>query len=159
MSRFLVYLGRMIIIVLGFMAASLAASAFLNLVIVGALDVTAEEMPWVITGGAVFTIPFIALFAAYFAFIPAMIVLVFAEILGKRDWLFYAIAGGVTALIVAGVLWQRAGPDNAITTDIRFTMAMIGSGLVGGIAYWAVAGRMAGNWLVRSGKDPTSPAP
>ncbi len=48
----------------------------------------------VATGSFIFSIPFVALFVAYFAFIPAVPAIVIAEILGKRDWLFYALAGG-----------------------------------------------------------------
>ena len=33
--------------------------------------------------------------------------------------------------------------------DPRFWAAMLGGGISGGIAYWLVAGRLAGNWRAR----------
>ena len=47
--------------------------------------------------------PFVALFIAYFAFIPAIPAILLGEILGKRDWLFYALAGAVVAAVVIGM--------------------------------------------------------
>ncbi|KQU74327.1 hypothetical protein ASC75_21375 [Aminobacter sp. DSM 101952] len=153
MSRFLLYLGKFAHMVLGYLAASLAAGAFLNLVFLGAAGLMAADMPPdVATGSMVFTIPFTALFVAYFAFVPALVVMLLAELLGKRDWLFYALSGGFVALVFLGFAYQ-SGDQGFAYRDPLLPVSIIGSGLVGGIAYWFVTGRFAG------ALRPTSPAP
>lgn len=153
MSRFLLYLGKFAHMVLGYLAASLAASAFLNVIFLGAAGLMASDVPpEVATGSMVFTIPFTALFVAYFAFVPAVVVMLLAELLGKRDWLFYALAGGFVALVFIGFAYQ-SGEGGFAYRDPLLPMSIIGSGLIGGIAYWFITGRFAGTL------NPTSPAP
>ncbi|AWC21584.1 hypothetical protein CO731_01036 [Aminobacter sp. MSH1] len=153
MSRFLLYLGKFAHMLLGYLAASLAAGAFLNVVFLGAAGLMASDMPpEVATGSMVFTIPFTALFVAYFAFVPALVVMLLAELLGKRDWLFYALSGGFVALVFLGFAYQGGDPGFAYR-DPLLPVSIIGSGLIGGIAYWFVTGRFAG------ALHPTSPAP
>ena len=155
MSRVLVYLGKFAHMVLGYAAASLAASAFLNIVVLGVVGFFAPDMPpEVASGSMVFTIPFIALFVAYFAFVPAVVVMLLAELLGKRDWLFYALAGGFVALVFIGFAYQ-SGEGGFAYRDPLWPVSILGSGLVGGIAYWFVTGRFAGGLK----DNPTSPAP
>jgi hypothetical protein len=148
-SRIFVYLGRFALILVGYAIASLAASAFLHVVTLGPLRFTADEMPAVVMGSVVFSIPFVALFVAYFAFVPAIPAILLAEILGKRDWLYHAISGALVALVVVAFFRGAAAPGNNAVTDPRFALALIGGGLCGGIAYWLVAGRLAGNWRER----------
>jgi hypothetical protein len=163
-TSILVYLFRFAVIILGYAVAALAASAFLNLLSIGAVDWRPDEMPWV-AGSVLFTIPVVALVVGYFAFIPAVPAILLAEVLGKRDWLFYAIAGAMVAAVVVGFLWQSSWPlpDNAYpgqglapvhpaVGDAGFVLMVIGSGIVGGVAYWLTAGRWAGGWR-------NSPAP
>jgi hypothetical protein len=153
MSRMLVYLGKFAHMVLGYAAASLAASAFLNLILLGAAGLMAADMPpEVATGSMVFSIPFVALFVAYFAFVPAVVVMLLAELLGKRDWLFHALSGGVVALVFIGFAYQN-GDIGFAYRDPLWPVSIVGSGLVGGIAYWFVTGRFAG--ALR--ENPTSP--
>lgn len=143
MTSILVYLFRFAVIILGYAVSAFAASAFLNLLSIGALDWRSDEMPWVVAGSVVFTIPMVALLVGYFAFIPALPAILLAEVLAKRDWLFYAIAGAVVAAVVAGFLWQSSWPiaDDAYPGE---GLMIIGSGIVGGAAYWLTAGRWAG---------------
>ncbi|ODT06892.1 MAG: hypothetical protein ABS58_09585 [Mesorhizobium sp. SCN 65-20] len=155
MSRFLLYLGKFAHMVLGFAVASLAASAFLNVILLGAVGFFAPDIPEEVAGSSlVFTIPFIALFVAYFAFVPAVIVMLLAELLGKRDWLFYALSGGFVALVFIGFAYQGGDPGFSYR-DPLLPVSIIGSGLIGGIAYWFVTGRFAGGLK----ENPTSPAP
>ena len=106
----------------------------------------------------VFTIPFVALFVAYFAFLPAVVAILAGEIFAKRDWLFYAIAGGVVAAIVIGFIRGTAETGGEAVADVNLALALIGGGMCGGIAYWLVAGRTAGSWWPAR-EDITSPAP
>jgi hypothetical protein len=149
MSRVLVYLGRFALILAGYAIASLAASAFLYVVTLGSLGFTADEAPAVVMGSIVFSVPFMALFVAYFAFLPAIPAILLSEILGKRDWLYHAISGAVVALVIVVVIRGAADAGNQAITYPRFALALIGGGMCGGIAYWLVAGRLAGNWRAR----------
>ncbi len=146
MTRVLIYLARFALILAGYAVASLAASAFLHVVSLGALGFTREEAPAAVIGSIVFSIPFVALFVAYFAFLPSIPAILLAEILGKRDWLYHAISGAVVALVVLGFIRGAAETGNDAVTDPRFALALIGGGMCGGIAYWLVAGRLAGSW-------------
>jgi hypothetical protein len=145
-NRVLVLLGRCILVLFGYVFGALAASAFLNLVIIGLLDFTPEELPWALTGSTLVSVPFVAMVIANVAFVPAMAAILIAEILGKRDWLFHTLAGAVVAAIVAGFLGQDSIEGGRAIADPYFTVVLIGGGLVGGIAYWTIAGRYAGAW-------------
>jgi len=161
MNRVLAYLVRFAVIIAGYAVASLAASAFLNTVFFASAGFTVEGAPMVATGSLLFSIPFVALFVAYFAFIPSVPAILLAEILGKRDWLFYAVAGGIVAVIVLGFFWQAAdemylvaealaeagqAETRSVMADPGAALLMIAAGMFGGIGYWLVAGRSAGSW-------------
>jgi hypothetical protein len=156
LTRVLVYLGRFALILAGYVAASLAASAFMHLMFLGAQDWQSGQLPAVVAGSLVFSIPFVALFVAYFAFLPTVPVVFIGELFGRRGWLFYAMGGVFVGACVIGMLWYAAEPtavgeaiepSDPTLHEPRFVGLMIGAGIVGGIAYWLVAGRLAGSWL------------
>lgn len=162
MSRILAIIVRLFVMLAGYLAAALAASAFLHLLILGSLGFTAEQMPSVVGGTIVFSIPFIALFVAYFSLIPAIVVLLIAELLARRDWLTYTIGGAAVGIAVAALYWQGSLPNagelgladprpdgNPALTSPAFHALVVGGGAVGGLIYWLVAGRFAGNWQRR----------
>jgi hypothetical protein len=157
MDRVVVYLFRFAVIIVGYAFASLAASAFLNVVFLGAAGFSAADAHMVATGSFVLSIPFVALFVAYFAFIPAAFAILAGEILAKRDWLFYAVAGGVVAVIAIGVMRGAADAGSEAAGGPDFALALVGSGMCGGLGYWLIAGRTAGGW--RGRPDVISPAP
>lgn len=157
MSSVFAVLVRFVVITLGFAAAALAASAFLHLLFLGAQDWSADQVPAVLAGSLIFSVPFVALFIAYFALLPAAVVIVMAELLGRRDWLTYALGGGLVGLAVAAFFWQAARPiaggtefdpaaADPILADPAFAAMLIGGGITGGLAHWLVAGRSAGSW-------------
>jgi hypothetical protein len=144
MSRVLAHLLRCAIILLGYCVACLGASAFLHLIAIGwaglePRDAGASE---VVLGSFLFSVPFVALFVAYFGFIPAAAVILVAEVLGRRDWLFYALGGGIVGAIFIAFV-QSGDPDFALV-DTAPMLAIVGAGMVGGIFYWLSAGRWAG---------------
>jgi hypothetical protein len=175
MTRILLIIVRLFVMLAGYLAAALAASAFLHLLVLGSLGFTADQMPGVVGGTIVFSIPFIAIFVAYFAFMPAIVVLAIAEILARRDWLTYAIGGAAVGIAIAALYWQgnlpnarelgiaEPQPDGGpALTSPAFHAMMVGGGVVGGLIYWLIAGRFAGNWRRRRdalAAPPTSPAP
>lgn len=159
MNRVLAYLIRFAVILIGYAAASLAASAFIHVIFFATAGFNADEMPALATGSFVFSIPFVALFVAYFGFIPSAAVVLAAEILGRRDWLSYAIGGCIVAAVFLGFVHQNADPDFEVTGSAAMA-AVIGAGMVGGIFYWLSAGRWAGGWRdAKKPVPPTSPGP
>lgn len=161
MTLFLRILGQLLLILVGYAAASLVASAFLHLIFMASAGFEAGETPVLVMGSIVFSIPFVALFVAYFAFLPAAVAIGIGEILGARDWLYYAIAGGVAGAAVVALFWfyvppsmdlepGAAAPRDPLVENPYVLFTLIGSGLLGGIAYWAVAGRLAGGWKTRA---------
>ncbi|PBB88108.1 MULTISPECIES: hypothetical protein [unclassified Mesorhizobium] len=145
MRRLITYLVRFAVILIGYIVASLAASAFLNVLFLAHLGYTPQHPEPAATASLYFSVPFVALFVAYFAFIPAAAVILIAEVLGRRDWLFYALGGAVIALVFLGFVYHIAAANFEVT-ETRAGLAVIGSGMVGGIFYWLSAGRSAGRW-------------
>ena len=146
MTRVVAYLVRFVVILIGYAVASLAASAFLNIIFLAYLGFTPEHAAQpATTASLMFSIPFVSLFVAYFAFMPACIVILVSEILGRRDWLFYALGGALVAAVFLGLAHQ-SGDSDFVATDTHAIMVVIGSGMVGGIFYWLSAGRWAGSW-------------
>src|SRR5690606_21874944 len=106
-----------------------------------------------------FSVPLVSLFVAYLAFIPAVPAILLGEALGKRDWLVYAIAGAGVAAVVIGFMNTTADTGYDIVSDPAFALAIMASGMCGGIVYWLVSGRSAGNWRGRIESETTSPGP
>ena len=165
MTVFLRILGQLLLILVGYAAASIVASAFLHLIFMSSAGFEADETPVLVMGSIVFSIPFVALFTAYFAFLPAVVAIGIGEILGARDWLYYSIAGGVVGACVIALFWfyvppsldlepGAIAPRDPLVENPYVLFTVIGAGVIGGIAYWAVAGRLAGDWRSRA----TSPA-
>lgn len=69
---------------------------------------------------------------------PAIVAVLIAEMFTIRSWVYYAVAGALTALLPWALL--PSGVDGAIfsATDI------LACGFVGGLTHWLVAGRGAG---------------
>lgn len=155
MNRLVAYLIRFAVILIGYVVASLAASAFLNIIFLASLGYAPEHAHPTATASLYFSIPFVALFVAYFAFMPAAIVIIVSEIFSRRDWLFYALAGAVVAAVFLGFV-HRTADANFDVTDTTAVLAVVGCGMVGGIFYWLSAGRWAGSWRQAAA---TSPAP
>ena len=169
MSRLLIYIGRFAVILVGYGVAALAASAFLHLMALAAAGLQPGEAPPLFLHSLAFSIPFVALFVSYFAFLPAGAAIIVSEVLGLKSWLFHALAGAAVGLAVAALFWQSpmafetVGELSEPTLETpRFVASLIGSGIVGGLAYWLCAGRSAGDWFAAAGSrrdKPTSSGP
>lgn len=147
---------RFAVIVLGYACACIAASGFLNFVTLGSLGFNLDEAGSIATGSMLFTVPIVALLIAYFCFFPSMLVIVVAEVLGKRDWLFHALGGGLVALVFVSIV-AMVDHEKDLMGDARFTLLMIGGGIVGGLAYWLIAGHSSGTWRNEMLRDPPAP--
>lgn len=158
MAAVLTCLLRLLVILFGYAVATLAASLFLNVLLLSALDVSPGETP-VAAGSLLFAVPVVALFVAYFAFLPAILMVLLGELLGKRDWLFYALSGALVAAVVIGLANGSPGAGYDVAADPAFLLAVIATGIFGGMAYWLVAGRGAGLWrgpAIGSSRDGTA---
>ncbi|TIT63638.1 MAG: hypothetical protein E5W90_24940 [Mesorhizobium sp.] len=155
MTRLVAYIVRFAVILFGYAVAALAASAFLNILFLASLGYAPAQAHPAATASLYFSIPFVALFVAYFGFMPAAVVILIAEILGRRDWLFYALAGALVAGVFLGLV-DNVRESAFAVTETSAIMAVIGGGMVGGIFYWLSAGRWAGSWWEVE-KAPTSP--
>lgn len=145
--RILHHILRLVLIITGFAVSVLCASAFLLFLVWGGIgqgDPDFQNTAAVLAGLGV---PVLASFVSYYAFVPAVIVFIFAEISGRRSWLFHAISG---ILIALAALARRAGANGFDNPPSGIVMAVIAAGAVGGTAYWLVAGRSAGRHLDQS---------
>lgn len=68
-----------------------------------------------------------------YAAVPALICIIVGEARGITSWMFYAFAG--LFITLASVLYSGFGGTRLVI-----------AGLIGGLVYWGVSGRSAGNW-------------
>lgn len=156
MDRLALFLVRLLMITVGFVAASIAAGVALALL---TRFITLEEAGHLSNAGFDFGLVVGALgFASlvgYVAFFPALLVIFYAEITKRRDWLFYALAGGIIAAVapfLVAVILQPAGQS-----EFDFALMTTASGMIGGIVYWLFAGRSAGSWLPSARERVSAP--
>jgi hypothetical protein len=156
LSRVGAILLRLFVMIAGYGCAALAASLFLHVVAWPAIADGMDEPPWSLMGGFFFSVPLMAVLIGGFAFFPAFVVLAVAEYFRLRDWLSYAVAGGVAALGAHAILWQgmRAFQDAHLADGGQVPLAAepaalawgVAAGIAGALVYWLVAGRSAGRW-------------
>lgn len=146
MDRFVLFFMRLVMITVGFILASIAAGvalAFLTQIITPR---EAAELSGPGSNGWLFVaaVAFSSVTGAV-AFFPAMAVIFYGEFTRRRDWLYYAIAGGLIAVFapILITLIRSSGRPS----DIEFMAMSLAAGMIGGLAYWLVSGRNAGNWL------------
>jgi hypothetical protein len=84
---------------------------------------------------------------AALTFFPALIVIAVAEWRRQRGWLYFAAAGGLTALALLTLVGFVPGldhPGSASGPGFFVSGFLIVGGLVAGIVYWLIAGRGSG---------------
>jgi hypothetical protein len=144
-------------------AAYLAASFAAGCILAAAIGISTQGVEPL----ELATLPYRGVMAgtivAVFAALPAAVAIIYGESHGYRSLRFYAGAGAATGAISAlgwplllsgasprGLQWPSAEGAAALGIWI-VTLAV--AGLVGGLAYWALAGRSAGT---RSGPAAAS---
>ncbi len=82
------------------------------------------------------------------ALLPTLLLVVIAEALRMRSFLFYGVCGGLIGALIYFSTDISAQLEN--TTDItpvRFPLQLAAAaGIIGGLVYWLIAGRAAGKW-------------
>ncbi len=126
----------LIVIPLGFITACLAAGVFIAVAAYGTGALDRDTVIWPAIFG-VLAAPVIGGFAA----LPALLVITAAEVLSWRSVLAYLAAGGAAGL--SAYLLADGGVGAISDFDAQLSLT---AGLVGGLAYWLVAGRTAGGY-------------
>lgn len=140
MNRFVSHLVRFVLITAGFIAAILAASLFMLVLVWGGMLRGDQETERLTTLAVGLSLPVVTAFAGYYAFVPGIAFAVLAEIAARRSWLFHALGGMVVAIIALAI-------RSDVTMRPGILMIVLAAGAVGGTAYWLVAGRSAGKHL------------
>jgi hypothetical protein len=137
--------GRIIAIFFALIVAIMVAGITL------AIGIIAPEWPWLdsdpVERMVFFAVSFFATsFVGATAFVPAMLLIVLAEIARMRSFLYYAVAGAVVGLA------SYFGSDVEFRLENTTDVAPVGhplqlaaaAGIIGGLTYWLIAGRNAG---------------
>jgi hypothetical protein len=150
-------IGRLFVILFGFLAACLVAGT----IVVGAvLYPEFSDFP----AGSIdqsalnIVLGFGFIFISGFALLPALIVVLITEAFYVRGVLTYAVGGAVVgAACYLGLI--PFDPDTLHFEGIvrRHLEIMTGAGIVAGLVYWMIAGRDAGAW--REPPRPLRPPP
>ena len=153
-------IGRLFVVLFGFLAACLAAA----IIVVGAvlLPEFSDFGAGPIDQG---TLNIVAGFGfiviSGFALVPAMIVVAITEAFHVRGALTYATGGGLAGL----ACYLGLVPFDPATLEFegivrRHLEIMTGAGIVAGMVYWMIAGRNAGAWRVPPARlRPPPPLP
>ena len=140
MTRFVSHVIRFVLITAAFIAAILAASLFMLVLVWGGMLRGDPETQRLMSLAVGLSLPVVFAFAGYYAFVPGIAFAVLAEITNRRSWLFHAIGGMVVAIIALAI-------RSDMTIRPGILMIVLAAGAVGGTAYWLVAGRSAGKHL------------
>jgi len=147
-------IGRLIVILFGFLAACLVA----GIIVAGAVlfpDLSDIGTAPIDQGAFDIVVGFSFIFISGFALLPAMIIAVITEAFNIRSVLAYAVGGGFVGLACyLGLV--PFDPDTLRFEGIvrRHLEIMTGAGIVAGVIYWMIAGRNAGAW-----RRPPPPLP
>ena len=144
--------GRIIVIIFGLLVAIIVAGITLAIGIVlpelAAMD--SDPIERVIFFFAAF---FATALVVIFAFLPAALVVAISEVLRMRSFIYYGVGGALVALA------SYYGSDISVqlenTTDVppvaNALQLAAAAGILGGLAYWLIAGRNAGRWREHRG--------
>ncbi len=139
-------IGRLLLILLGCIAAALAAGLVVAVAAVFPAwsDLVLGEMDHGMIG---LMFGFGVIFFSGFAFLPWLLLVVVGESFAIRSALYYAAGGAlVTALIYLNLQqWETLAlsVNGFARRELEIAAA---AGIVGGFVYWAIAGRSAGRW-------------
>jgi hypothetical protein len=147
-------LGRIFVIFFALIVAMLVSGIAL------AIGIIAPDWPWLdsdpVERVQFFVVSFFATsFVGASAFVPAVLLIVVAEVMRLRSLLYYAVAGAVVGL--TSYLGSNVELRLENTTDVSPVFHPLqlaaAAGIVGGLAYWLLAGRNAARW-----REPAQPA-
>lgn len=152
---------RLLLILVGYAVALLAASIFLVAIQRQGLQGPTDDLPMMLIMTFLGSVIPTWLFLAANASIPACVAIILSERRGRRDWQTHVIAGAVLGAIIL-VFWNFYGKDDiglppyvgSLLSEPDMLWEMVVAGAIAGLFYWLMAGSWAGDWL-----RPTSPGP
>ena len=143
-------IGRIFVIFFALIAAIMVAGIVLS------IGLVAPEWPWLDSDPMervmFFAVSFFATsYVGATAFVPALLLILLAEIARLRSILYYGVAGAIVGLA------SYFGSDIELRLENTTDVAPAGNplqlaaaaGIIGGLAYWLIAGRNAGRWRDR----------
>jgi len=143
-------LGRILVIIFGLLIAIIVAGITLAIGIVAPDWAGADSDPFerVMFFAVSF---FVTSFVGAVAILPAAIVIAISEVARMRSFIYYGVGGALVALA------SYYGSDISVqlenTTDVTPVASALqlaaAAGILGGLAYWLIAGRNAGRWRER----------
>lgn len=139
--------GRILVILFGLVIASIVAGITLAIGIVLPEWASMESDP---VERAMFF--FVAFFATSFvgavALLPAALLIAISEAARMRSFIYYGVGGALVAL--ASYFGSDISLQLENTTDVppvaNALQLAAAAGILGGLAYWLIAGRNAGRW-------------
>lgn len=137
---------QIIMISIAYPTACLAAAAFAAAAILGVDPAELGSSSWPqIVHLSVYVVS-LAFGVMVSVFWPALVAVSVAEGFKLRGVVPYLVAGCLVGLVQALPLGEALGADGDAlgTAAIQLSVA---SGAVGGLVYWAIAGRSAGHWM------------
>lgn len=153
----MVLIGRLFVILFGFLAACFVAGMIVVVAIMfpefsdlGAGPVDPGVLNVILGFGFIFV--------SGFALVPAMVVVAITEAFYIRGALTYAVGGGLVGLACyLGLVPFDAEQLRFEGIVRRHLEIMTGAGIVAGVVYWMIAGRNSGAWRVP--RPPLRPPP
>ena len=148
MSDILRLIVRMFAIALGFFAGCLGAGltyAFLARLVVPEDFGRFSELELTVT--LVIGVFGVASLFARAVLLPAFAVIAVFEFLRRRDWLSYALAGGIIALAASSLPIATVTTTGTAAEPSWMLAIHAACGIIGASIYWLLTGRSAGRWL------------
>jgi hypothetical protein len=139
--------GRIIVIIFGLLVAILVAGMTLAIGIVAPDWAGADSDP--LERVMFFVVSFFATgYVGAVAMLPAALVIAVSEVLRMRSFIYYGAGGALVALASyygadISVQLENTTDVTPVTNALQLAAA---AGILGGLAYWLVAGRNAGRW-------------
>jgi hypothetical protein len=135
-------IARVFVVLFSFALACLAAAAVMTFALLfpGSIDLFDTPIDHQIIA---ILIGMSAVFFAFYAMLPAMLIIALTEGFRLRSVLFYALAGAALTLGLSYGWGLRPLDDDFGGRGVEIIAA---AGIVAGFVYWALAGRNAGAW-------------
>jgi H+/Cl- antiporter ClcA len=141
------FIGRIIVIIFGLLVATMVAGVTLAIGIVAPDLAGVDSDPF--ERVAFFVVAFFATsFVGAVAILPAAVVIVISEAANLRSFIYYGVCGALVALVSyylsdISVQLENTTDVPPVTNALQLAAA---AGIIGGLAYWLIAGRNAGRW-------------
>jgi len=144
-------LGRIIVIIFALIVASMAAGVALAIGIIAPDWAAMDSDP--VERVSFFVVSFFATsFVGTVAIVPSLLLIVLAEAVRIRSFIYYGVGGALVGL--ASYFGSNVSMRLENTTDVTpvgHTLQLAAAaGIIGGVAYWLIAGRKAGAWRAPS---------